>query len=282
MPPGRPRRKPKPVEAPAPLQPQHRYYKPIKEEPLTHLHDESDLISFRTDAMARFIRNQELLEAIGKYVHSDKIAIPRLVPDPLTLVPDGGVGSYHDVYFGDLPALKKMSSEMAKQEAEIRQQLDQLDQQLDQLGGSHRSENGTDKNAIIALLTEQSRAIGDAEGLAKLEEKYKQVQKSYNWPQFRRIKYQLPRDMVVEEAPADYDPHQNYYYDLQKEMGQSEQINQPKFGVDQQMASGHMTQVDHMEPIGMDGDMDADIFLGDDMMNGIDEDFLSQIDHSME
>lgn len=255
------------METPTAAPPQHRYYKPIKEEPLTHLHDASDLISFRTDAMSRFIRNQELMEAIGKYIHSDKIVVPRLVPDALELA-EGAEPTYSDIYFGDLKVMKQMSSKMDREVNEIRQELEQLDKQLEAIKTG-------DKNKTISVLTEQSHAMEDAEGFRKLMEEYAKVDEQYKRPQFRRVKYQIPKDVVVEEAPADYDPNQSYYYPM-GQMGQMEHM-EAEIPVDQ-MQGG----MNNMAPITMDGGMDADMFLGDDMMNGIDEDFLSQIDHSME
>ena len=53
----------------------------IKEETGVQLHDEADLISFRNDALLRYITNHEYIENVmSKLIHSSKIIPPSLYP----------------------------------------------------------------------------------------------------------------------------------------------------------------------------------------------------------
>lgn len=52
-----------------------------KDEPAVQLHDEADLILFRTDALHRFVTNQEYLENVtSKHIHTSKIVPPTMFP----------------------------------------------------------------------------------------------------------------------------------------------------------------------------------------------------------
>ena len=86
----------------------------IKEETGVQLHDEADLISFRNDALLRYITNHEYIENVmSKLIHSSKIIPPSLYP----LIPK--INEYEnlkpeDVYFGDLEAMKYVEKKLAE------------------------------------------------------------------------------------------------------------------------------------------------------------------------
>lgn len=111
--PGRPRRRNKiiPLHQQAQVAPPRQ---PIKEEPMVQLHDEADLISFRSDALHRFITNQEYLENVtSKHIHTSKIIPPSSFPTvPKREDVDGELKKVvqslkpEELYFGDLKLMK--------------------------------------------------------------------------------------------------------------------------------------------------------------------------------
>ena len=99
-----------------------------KEETLgVQLHDEADLISFRNDALFRYITNHEYIENVtSKLIHTSKIIPPSLYP----MIPKPNTsGDYEnlkpeDVYFGDLSAMKYIEKKLITKLEQMEKNLD--------------------------------------------------------------------------------------------------------------------------------------------------------------
>lgn len=304
--PGRPRRRNKPVVQPVyqPQIPQH-YLKPIKEEPTSHLHDESDLISFRADATSRFVMNQENLENVtSKYIHASKIIPPKSFPEPL---PKGDSNESdfvnfdpenvkHDqVYFGDLDALQKMKQHLQKElqigDPEISFGEEYQYQQESTRKLAELTKNLQDVETLEIMEKEMNRIIQDYK--QKFNKKYTST--SHSNP------YKAEIQVKVDRAPENYNPK---LLDLMVNLNHNEQNQNghntnPQNGQNGQNGQGNgnfngeyfdnsfmefqpaptKDMMDQMVDDDMGGLID---FEGNDMMNGLDEDFLSQIDHSLE
>lgn len=95
----------------------------IKEEPGVQLHDEADLISFRADALNRYITNHEYIEnATSKMVHTSKIIPPRLYPQlPKRDVLDIADLKPEDIVFGDLQMMKLKQKQLQREILDLKQ-----------------------------------------------------------------------------------------------------------------------------------------------------------------
>ncbi|EGV61912.1 hypothetical protein PSN45_000607 [Yamadazyma tenuis] len=302
--PGRPRRRNKTPSQSIPHQqvPQH-YLKPIKEEPTTNLHDESDLISFRTDAYTRFINNQELLEnVVSKYIHSSKIIPPKSFPDPLPKSSDLNALKYDEVYFGDLAALKHINEKLEKE----------LNSKEEDITLSKEYEFQSQSTARLARLTCD---LKDESCIEALETEMKKILAEYKntfHMKFESIQnykpYKASIDVHVDSAPANYNPRSldsmiNMNQPQSPEQNNIEIPHNPGLGqngnshtngqdggngdndyFDNSFLEFQQPQSKDMLNDIVDDDMGGLInFQDDDIMNGnFDEDFLSQIDHSME
>lgn len=130
MGPGRPRRRTKVQQPPQPPIPQQN--RPIiKEEANAKLHDDADLISYRNDALKRFITNQEYLENIvSKPIHTSKIIPPRSFPEPLRREKAEEADTkdkleslkHNDTYFGDIKILQLKNEQIQKEIEELKKE----------------------------------------------------------------------------------------------------------------------------------------------------------------
>lgn len=127
--PGRPRRRNKIIPPNSQQQPVPQARQPIK-EPMVLLHDEADLISFRSDALHRFTTNQEYLENVtSKHIHSSKVIPPSQFPTTSkhedtseeelrtvaqNLKPD-------ELYFGDLKLMKLKNQQLVEEIDKLKQ-----------------------------------------------------------------------------------------------------------------------------------------------------------------
>ncbi|CCE73219.1 Piso0_000248 [Millerozyma farinosa CBS 7064] len=219
MGPGRPRRRTKVQQPPQPHIPQQN--RPIiKEEANVKLHDDADLISYRNDALKRFITNQEYLENIvSKPIHTSKIVPPRSFPEPLKREKPEEVETkdkfeslkHNDIYFGDIKILELKNEHFQKEIEELKKEKHEfpLDgdekcafqknsiQRLADLQQSLTSETSYDllgKEVDSILETYRSR----------FKENYREITSINKFS--RNVNDISDGKIVVTSAPSNYDP----------------------------------------------------------------------------
>ena len=165
------------------------------------IHDEADLVSFRVDALNRFITNHEYLENItSKSIHSSKLIPPSLYPT----VPQRDCSvtdlKHDDVYFGDAKMMQKKVS--------------QLKQHMSTIGYNaylpHKEtkvqKKMTDK--LTKSFNESSMDILEKQLNSILEEYKSEFNKTYSSLSVK--KYSVDRskfpDVKIEVAPKNYNP----------------------------------------------------------------------------
>ena len=177
--PGRPRRRNKMMpshQQPLVAQPRQ----PVKEEPMVQLHDEADLISFRSDALHRFVTNQEYLENVtSKHIQSSKIIPPSSFPSvPKRENVDGEELKKiaqnlkpEEVYFGDLK-LMKIKKKLLGEE------IDKLKHEKSPYSIDRDREYTYRRENIDKLASLQSR-LGTSESFEALETELNNVLEKY-------------------------------------------------------------------------------------------------------
>lgn len=188
-----------------------------KEETLgVQLHDEADLISFRNDALFRYITNYEYIENVtSKLIHTSKIIPPSLYP----MIPKPNTsGDYEnlkpeDIYFGDLSAMKYIEKKLITK-------LEQMEKNLDPnyskyLLNDERFQYHREKTKKLAELQEN---LTDKESLNTLELELEQILNDYktrfnkNYKETPSIyQYSISIDKIdplveVNSAPENYNP----------------------------------------------------------------------------
>ncbi|EMG50614.1 hypothetical protein G210_2062, partial [Candida maltosa Xu316] len=186
---------------------------PGKEDPGIQLHDEADLISFRTDALVRYISNHEYIENVtSKLIHTSKIIPPSLYP----IIPK--ISDYEnlkpeDIYFGDLSAMKYVENKlMNRLEAmkditnneNVRYLVDSESYNFQKesqkkLAGLQR--NLTDKESVTALEQELDKVLSEYN--AKFKQNYKVVPAVH---QYSISVDKLAPNLDVTSAPENYNP----------------------------------------------------------------------------
>lgn len=217
--PGRPRRRNKiipPHQQPQVAQPRQ----PIKEEPMVQLHDEADLISFRSDALHRFVTNQEYLENVtSKHIHTSKIIPPSSFPTvPKREDVDGDELKKvvqnlkpEELYFGDLK-LMKMKKQLLEQDISKLQHEESPYSIDSDKEYTYRREN-IDKLALL-----QSK-LGTSESFEELEAVFNSVLEKYEHEFSKKYtsissvhKHSQPinnlthQEIRVTQAPENYNP----------------------------------------------------------------------------
>lgn len=219
--PGRPRRRNK-IQTP---------FRPLEEQPISHpkptfkdelaiqLHDEADLISYRTDAARRFISNQEYMEkVVSTYIQSTKIIPPRSFPEP----PSRQARTHEDwqkitsdlkpdeVYIGDLKIMK-IKNKILEDEVE------RLNAQLQLLPSN--DEGFVDSKEHINRLAQLQFQVHDKNSFNELQVAYdsivKEQEEKYNKkftmvPKIRKHSESIDKlsngSVQVSSAPPNYDP----------------------------------------------------------------------------
>lgn len=185
----------------------------IKEETGVQLHDEADLISFRNDALLRYITNHEYIENVmSKLIHSSKIIPPSLYP----LIPK--INEYEnlkpeDVYFGDLEAMKYVEKKLAERSDNMKGESDPS-----YVKYLFNDEKYQYQRASMAKLSELQNDLHDKDSLNKLESELDNMLNEYK-TKFNQeynkkpavSKYSITIDKIssqieVTSAPADYNP----------------------------------------------------------------------------
>lgn len=189
------------------------------------LHDEADLVNFRADALNRYITNQDLLDNVAlKLIHTSQLVPPRSFPhvqgagakiylenatkdELLAVVQNMNPG---DLFSGDLRLMR------AKQEV--------LAREIAALEAENEAENvlSTEaqfqKQAVDALAAAYA-GYGDSETALELEATLERTLSEYSSKfgqkyvceerqprKFSILIQNLAPEVVVKQAPADYDP----------------------------------------------------------------------------
>ncbi|RCK67352.1 hypothetical protein Cantr_02923 [Candida viswanathii] len=146
----------------------------IKEEAGVQLHDEADLISFRNDALLRYITNHEYIENVmSKLIHSSKIIPPSLYP----LIPkinDFESLKPEDIYFGDLEAMKYVENKLVEKLNSMKQESDPYFENY-----LFKDEKYRYQRESMAKLAELQSNLHDSESLAKLESELDEMLNEY-------------------------------------------------------------------------------------------------------
>ncbi|KAL6452173.1 hypothetical protein SBY92_001430 [Candida maltosa Xu316] len=189
------------------------HHHPQHQDPGIQLHDEADLISFRTDALVRYISNHEYIENVtSKLIHTSKIIPPSLYP----IIPK--ISDYEnlkpeDIYFGDLSAMKYVENKlMNRLEAmkditnneNVRYLVDSESYNFQKesqkkLAGLQR--NLTDKESVTALEQELDKVLSEYN--AKFKQNYKVVPAVH---QYSISVDKLAPNLDVTSAPENYNP----------------------------------------------------------------------------
>lgn len=218
--PGRPRRRNKVMPTHHQPQPISQQRQPVKDEPTVQLHDEADLISFRSDALHRFITNQEYLENVtSKHIHSSKIIPPSSFPS----VPKRENMSEEELqnvvknlkpeelYFGDL-RLMKMKNEI------IKKQSDKLSEEESPYSINQDKEY-TYRREKLDKLAELQYKLGEKESFDELESEFENILQEYD-SKFNKTYKSVPlvrkhsqninelsgNEVKVTAAPNNYNP----------------------------------------------------------------------------
>ncbi|CUM66193.1 uncharacterized protein PRCAT00003851001 [Priceomyces carsonii] len=183
-----------------------------KDEPTIQLHDEADLISFRSDALARFVTNQEYLENVtSKFINTSKIIPPSVFPS-IAESPEHNKEQQHQKQSikirKDLEALK---SRLIGLKEDLEKEKSSLSYLLDD------DKYNFQKKSIDELARLQS-GLGDKESFDKLQESLDRIMSEFQ-SQFHRTytaipshkKYSIPaekisKDIKIVLAPENYDP----------------------------------------------------------------------------
>ena len=191
----------------------HQQAQSIKEEAGVQLHDEADLISFRNDALLRYITNHEYIENVmSKLIHSSKIIPPSLYP-LLAKINDYENLKPEDVYFGDLEAMKYVENKLAEK-------LNQMNQESDPSYVRYlfSDEKYKYQREKMAELSELQNNLHDKDSLTNLESELDNMLKEYK-TKFNQeytkksavSQYSISIDKIsshieVTSAPENYNP----------------------------------------------------------------------------
>lgn len=282
----------------------------IKEEPTNSLHDESDLISFRNDGLTRLTQNQELLESVtSKYVHTDKIIPPAVFPEHpkrLKKLANSELSAYikamgpEGVYFGDRDIMEYVKDTSA-------QTIEQLKstEVKDILGADYEAKKNATQRMRQLLCNFNYESSVDS-----LDQEFQNLVKDINdkvqmkLSNIHTYKQYSIKNMNVEEAPKDYNPrlinamvnlnkpslHKEHAMAIDDKNNSFEFANNFLF----QQNNKNLEDINHLFQRQDNQNVQQDIvdemgdlinFQGDgDIINGgaFDDDFLSQIDHSLE
>lgn len=249
---------------------QHQQQKP-KEDEIGGMHDEADVMSFRSAATHRFLLNQELIENVTeKWVHTDNILRPKPFAHFLT-TKENIDELKDDLYFGNINLM--------------RQKVEKLEKELEETKKEQEFSEEKSQNVLIRELVDQltdSFVKVDYSNIENIENSFEEklnkpiVDKLYSFKSFPHLK------VDTAEAP------ENYWEDLAKSREEQANANNGLVMTDQayiQPSPNVQEQLQYTEaPPAFGND---DINMMDDVGFGLhstldDQDFLSQIDHSME
>lgn len=195
-----------------------------KEENI-QLHDEADLVNFRTDAYTRFVNNQEYMENVTlKPFHTLQIAPPASFPAHLEKKYEENATDEdvlkalkemkpRELYFGDLRLMK----------AKVTLSLEQLKEAQDELSSLTPKVVFSDKSLFqseaIKRLTELQQLCNDTESLKALDEALLEIMREYKekfsgslevqHEPYKKVSIPIEKlapDVEVKQAPPLYNP----------------------------------------------------------------------------
>ncbi|KAG5417196.1 hypothetical protein I9W82_004829 [Candida metapsilosis] len=187
----------------------------IKEEAGIQLHDEADLITYRNDALIRYMSNHEYIENVtAKPIHSSKISPPSLYPTlPKRNADDYANVNPEEIYYGDIEYMKYFDEQLTKSLSVMRQEDDP---------GFVRYLFNTDnypyKRAKFTELANLQQELKDRESVDKLAQGYESILQECREKFHQEYKFQastkvysipvrkLTSDVKVQRAPDDYNP----------------------------------------------------------------------------
>lgn len=197
---------------------------PRKDEPAVQLHDEADLILFRTDALHRFITNQEYLENVtSKHIHSSKIVPPAMFPayKPVQERSSGEKTASSDdlaevlnsmkpdqMYFGDIQLMRTRET-MLRAQNELKEE--------DHTGLFEPDSEYNLQREISEKLASAQAGLHDAQSLKDLEQDLDQALNQYKekfHKGYRAVQRVTRRsipvseltDIKITQAPENYNP----------------------------------------------------------------------------
>lgn len=216
---------------------------PNRDEPGQQVHDEADLIQFRSDALNRFIKNQEYMEKVTSVAISClKITPPSIFPVPTPRPAKGEINDQQQqqqsqasvipggftphqithstlaqelvrseqIYFGDLEWMKQESSRMLKEMTQFIESLKEVKVVLHE-GYEYQKEAS---NRLYKLHQELA-ANRDSQSYTQLQLEVDKVMREYKerftssklneLQGFKKFSVKID-DVVVNEAPANYNP----------------------------------------------------------------------------
>lgn len=248
-----------------------------KEDEIGGMHDEADVMSFRSAATHRFLLNQELIENVTeKWVHTDAIVKPK--PFAHFQTTKENIDEIKDeLYFGNVKLM--------------RQKLEKLEKELEEVKKEQESIDEKTNNKIIREVVDQlSNAFVNRDS-SNFETFEKTVQEKIDKPLVDHL-YEIKSFPNINNDTAQAPP--NYWEDLAK--AKEEQAAQAAASL-----NNHLVMTDHsymQEPVQNVQEQlqyveappafgNDDLNMMDDVGFGLhstldDQDFLSQIDHSME
>lgn len=187
----------------------------IKEEAGIQLHDEADLITYRNDALIRYMSNHEYIENVtAKPIHSSKIVPPSLYPTlPKRKVEDYPNVNPEEIYYGDLQYMKYFDEQLSKSLKIMHQEDDP-----GYVRYLFNTDNYPYRRAKFAELEKLQQELNDKESVTRLETEYDTIlrecrekhHQEYRFQSSTRV-YSIPFKKLAPEtevqcAPDGYDP----------------------------------------------------------------------------
>ncbi|KAI5954047.1 hypothetical protein CANMA_004886 [Candida margitis] len=187
----------------------------IKEEAGIQLHDEADLITYRNDALIRYMSNHENIENVmAKPIHSSKIIPPSLYPTiPKRNADDYSKVNLEEIYYGDLEYMKYFDEQLAKSLSIMHQEDDPGFVKY-----LFNTANYPYRRAKFSELEALQQKLHDKASVEKLETEYKTIieeckekfHHEYKFQSNTRV-YAIPLEKLapnvdVKRAPDGYNP----------------------------------------------------------------------------
>lgn len=246
-----------------------------KEDEIGGMHDEADVMSFRSAATHRFILNQELIENVTeKWVHTDSIIKPK--PFAHFQTTKENIDDIKDeLYFGNVKLM--------------RQKVEQLEKELEE-AKQVQDVQSTEKhnNAHLREILEQMAKSGvndDPSTIEKSSKSFKETFKKSVVDQLYSIRSLPNLNNNTAEAPANYWEEIAKAREEQAANAENNLVISNQEFTQEDPAQNVQEQLQYVEaPPAFESE---DINMIDDVGFGLhstldDHDFLSQIDHSME
>jgi hypothetical protein len=239
------------------------------------MHDEADIMSFRSAATQRFLLNQELIENItDKWIHVDNILKPKPFANVRTT--ETQIHEIKDeLYFGNLELMKQKVALLEEQILELNsaptigedfEDNEFLCEQINQLSQAYESNSRVDIPAVESTFTEKLKNTLTSERyrvkkLPKINSDHREAPSNY-WEELRRAKEEVLQRSNVPPQP--------------------ELLVPQGFSMPDDAISAQDPMAGFRQPVFENADLNMMDDAFGQYSNLDDNDFLSQIDHSME